>query len=278
LNRDGNSREEGVIETGLIVVAAGYGSFRTEHGAPVPKVVERVRDIPMIAYPLRNGREIGITRTVVVVNPRDRGLVEQAIRYAIRIGAVLTMPEIVEQPTRSGSADAVFRAIPSLRRMGAEKALITYGDMPLWSARTFREVIDADAERVTVTMATVQRDGERFPALESYGRVARTPDKSIERIIEVDDPAITSHQRALFRVNPSLWVWDLRWLESAIPEVVPVQKTDGFGDERYMPPLVGRAVQEGRVVRELALSPTRSREALGVNTQSDLKRVQRYRI
>ena len=266
-----------MIETGMILVAAGYGSFRAEHGVHVPKVAEHVRDIPMIAYPLRNAQEIGITRVVLVVNPRDSAYVQRAITHAIRLGVVKRMPEIVVQPQRTGSADAVRLAIPTLQQMGVEKALITYGDMPLWSARTFRELILADADGVTVTMVTVQRD-DRFPALERYGRVARNPDRTIRKIVEIDDVRMTPHERALPRVNPSLWVWDLAWLERAIPAIEPVEMADGFGNERYMPPLIATAVSEGRIVRELALSPSRSREALGVNSKEELARVQRFRI
>lgn len=261
----------------MILVAAGYGSFRKEHGVDVPKVAENVRDIPMIAYPLRNAQEIGITRVVLVLNPRDRQYIENAIRYAMRIGVVKQMPEIVIQPARAGSADAVHLAIPTMRCMGAEKALVTYGDMPLWSARTFRELVHADADWVTATMVTVQRD-DRFPALERYGRVARNQDRTIRKIVEVDDPKITAHERALPRVNPSLWVWDLAWLERTIPFIETVEKADGYGSERYMPPLIEAAVSEGCVVRELALSPARSREALGVNTKEELARVQRFKI
>lgn len=265
------------MEVGMIVVAAGYGSFRSEHGVPVPKVVELLRNIPLIAYPLRNAREIGITRVVVVLNPRDAPSVVKAIEYAVRVGVLMHMPEIVIQPSRAGSADAVLLAAPLLRKRGVQKALVTYGDMPLWDVRTFRELTFADVTEATATMVTVQR-GEKFPMLERYGRVVRQRDRSIQRIVEVDDPGITVHEQALVRVNPSLWIWDLAWLEDAIPRIVPFKKSDGYGDERYMPPLVGQAVSEGRTVRELALSPLRSREALGVNTLVELQRVQRFKI
>ena len=265
------------MDTGMVVVAAGYGSFRTENGAPVPKVVELVRNIPMIAYPLRNAREIGIRRVAVVLNPRDAGTVVKAIEYAIRIGVVSHMPEIVIQPSRAGSADAVLGAIPMLRKGRIRTALITYGDMPMWSAHTFRRVVDATSDGSTVTMVTVVRN-ERFAPLERYGRIVRRRDGGIRRVIEVDDPMITKEDLAKPRVNPSLWAWDMDWLEDAIPRIVPFKKTDGYGDERYMPPLIGMVVDERRMVSEVPLHAAQSREALGVNTPEELRRLQRFKV
>lgn len=264
------------MQTGMIVVAAGYGTFRTEGKTPVPKVAELLRNIPMIAYPLRNAREIGIQHVTVVLNPRDAESVIKAIEYAIRIGVVLHMPEVVIQQSRAGSADAVLSAIPALRKARIRKALITYGDMPMWSAHTFREVVQTSTIDSTVTMVTVLR--KRFAPLERYGRIVRRRDGSVRCVIEVDDPIITKADLAQPRVNPSLWVWDLPWLEDAVPRIVPFKKSDGFGDERYMPPLIGMAVDERRLVNEVPLRAAQSREALGVNTKAELDRLRRFKI
>ncbi len=255
---------------GCIVVAAGYGSLRSgPDGKPVPKVIERINGIPMIAYPLRMAEHAGITETVVVVNPRDGAAVIAAIKSSVHVGTIRRMPEFVIQHERRGSADAVLRAIPNLRARNIEHALITYGDMPKWSARSTRALLTLHRSHHVVTMATVCRSHE-YPVLDRYGRVVRNSHGEIIGIIEHNSPFITPKGYAIQSVNPSFWIWDLEWLEQMIPKIKPFKKSDGFGDELHMPPLIHMARIDGRVIHECAFSYSVNDEALGVNTLDEL--------
>ncbi|HVU75609.1 MAG TPA: NTP transferase domain-containing protein, partial [Candidatus Paceibacterota bacterium] len=96
------------MRTGLILVAAGYGSLRLLHGRPVPKILEPIHGTPMVVHPIRTALEAGITDIVVVVND----LFGRDIRKAIRMHGPVCEPEFVVQPDRYGSANAVLRALP----------------------------------------------------------------------------------------------------------------------------------------------------------------------
>lgn len=254
---------------GCIVVAAGYGSLREEGGRPVPKVIEKVSGIPMIGRALRAAERSGIQDIVVVTNPRDQDVVLDAITYSMRGGSVRCMPSIVIQPERRGSAEAVLHAIPVLQSHGCDRALITYADMPMWSSSTFRILCAQSHNHHVVTMTTVLRDPD-YPVLERYGRVLRDHDGNITQVMEVNDPRITPEILAIERVNPSLWVWNLKWLRKNIPLIRPFRKTDGYHDELYMPPLIEMASSQGLRINELDLSIPASKEAVGVNTLEEL--------
>jgi bifunctional UDP-N-acetylglucosamine pyrophosphorylase/glucosamine-1-phosphate N-acetyltransferase len=233
-------------------------------------VIERVYGVPIIVRVLQAVEKAGITETMVVVNPRDQDLIQRVVYNGMRDARLLNLPRFVLQPDRYGSADAVYRAIPALQERGVEQALITYGDMPLWSTETIRALVrQSEAIRRVATMVTVPRHAD-FPTLDRYGRVVRDSSGTIERIIEVNDPAITTIELEIERVNPSLWVWDLAWLRSNIPAIIPTKKTDGHPDERHMPPLIARASAHGLGIGELQGTYVLSSEALGVNSQAEL--------
>ncbi len=255
---------------GCIVVAAGYGSLREVDGRPFPKVLETIDGIPLVSRAVRAAEAVGISDVAVVVNPRDRELVTRALAASLRTRAIARFPHMVVQSERRGSADAVLHAIPALRAGGCERALITYGDMPMWSTSTFRLLCSRSTIESVATMVTVPRHPDH-PMLDRYGRVVRNARGNIERIVEVDDVQVTPEIVAIDRVNPSLWIWNLRWLQKAIQCIKPVTKSDGYGDERYMPPLVALAASEGLRIDELSLTMYWSHEARGVNNLADLR-------
>ncbi|MBP9757478.1 MAG: NTP transferase domain-containing protein [Candidatus Pacebacteria bacterium] len=262
------------MHTGMIVVAAGYGSFRETGGhRPIPKVIERVRGLPMVVHPLIAAERMGSAKTVVVVNPRDAEIVVATIAHVHRTGGIRTMPLIVLQPGRFGAADAVQRALPELRNVGVRRVLVTYGDMPEWSADTYQALLMSDRPEHTVTMTTVVRS-DKYPVLDTYGRVLRDAKGNIRSIVEVKGVEVPRRIYVIPHVNPSLWIWNARWLESSIAKITPVKKSDGYGDELYMPPLIEIASSEGRIIGELSLGVQYSHEACGVNSIDELNALQ----
>ncbi len=258
------------------MVAAGYGSLRADRdGRPIPKVVENINGLPIISRSLRMAELAGISDTIVVANPRDHASVVAAIDHSVRAGSVQRMPEIVMQPERRGSADAVRQAIPNLRRRNIDHALITYADMPMWSSESACRLCATHQSSHFVTMATVRRSID-FPVLDRYGRVIRNRGGEIIGVIEYNSPYISPKAYAIQSVNPSFWIWNLEWLTQAIPKIPPFKKSDGFGDELHMPPLIHMTRIAGRYIHECALPPSVSHEALGVNTLEELHSLTRH--
>lgn len=256
------------MDIGLIVVAAGYGSFRTWRGRPVPKVLEPVYGSPLITFPLRAALDAGIKDTVIVVND----LFGSAIRKAVRDFGPACKIEYVVQPDRYGSANAVLRAIPALRRKRVQAVLVVYGDMPFWSSESIRALVAAHTRHAAVTMMLAER--ESFVHIDRYGRVIRDTAGSITRIVEVD--VASEVEASGTEVNPSLWIWDLEWLERNIPHIEPVVGATPGRPEQHLPPLVAMAYQQGRQINEVHLPALRHYEALGVNTSEELDRARAW--
>ena len=88
-------------------------------------------------------------------------------------------------------------------------------------------------------------------------------------IIEPEDDIKNASE--ITTVNPSLYVFDRRWLYRNLHKVQPRDRNDGFAAEIYLPPLVGIAHNDGAGVTEVPLEDPN--EALGINTKEDLELV-----
>ena len=248
-----------------VVIAAGYGSLRTvdESSLPLPKILEPVAGKPMVLRVLETVQKAGCSPWVVVVN-----------RYsALSVSIVLNRaptPYYVVQEDRTGAADAALGAVPWLQEQEVDDFLAIYGDMPLWSPETIERLLCAHrAAASTLSMVTVTRSSE-YPEFDRYGRVIRDTEGNIRRIVEPAEA--TREELDAKSVNPSLWIWRREWFVDHAPHVARTPRADGRASERYLPPLVERVYHCGEKIVEVPLS--RTQEALGVNTLSELHRVQ----
>jgi bifunctional UDP-N-acetylglucosamine pyrophosphorylase/glucosamine-1-phosphate N-acetyltransferase len=260
-----------LMTIGFMLIAAGYGFLRmTETGAPVSKVLEPVRRLPMFLHPLIAAQDAGMTNLVIVANPLYLRAMREETGRALDAGLLSEEPTFVVQPDRYGAAHAVQCAIPAAIARGMSRALVCYGDMPLWSSSTMRWLATASLGSDVVAMATVERSASS-PALDRYGRVVRDESGNIERVVEVNDAS--PEELALSTVNPSLWVWNLAWLARNIPKVDSVERPDGRTREIYMPPLIAMARVQGAFIRETRLPVAWAHEALGVNSHAELSHI-----
>lgn len=248
-----------------VVLAAGQGSISQHGGYPRPKVLEEVDGQPMLVRVIKAVRA-ACDPCIVVVNPRF----ERAIKEALQQEGVEDQVCYAVQPERRGTADAVARALPLLPN-GACHFLVTYADMPLWRSVTMRGLAYGHkTSHAKLSMVTVALNGHHPPGIERYGRIVRDEMGRPQRIVEVFD-AGEEFLAATRTVNPSLWVFDRAWFESRLDQIPLRERDDGFGPERYLPPLVGMASKEGAPIFEFELED--AHEALGVNTEDDLEEV-----
>jgi bifunctional UDP-N-acetylglucosamine pyrophosphorylase/glucosamine-1-phosphate N-acetyltransferase len=244
-----------------IILAAGWGSFKPGF----PKVLESLGDKSILETFLQTVLANSfVTKVVVVVNPNNFGSqIEQACEH---------LPvEIAYQEKRTGAAGAVASALPLVGE--CEDILVGYPDMPLWRPQTMRMLVAQHlAEQATVSMVTVTLNGSH--RLDRYGRVIFDEQGVPLAVFEPDELAWIDRQllAEAKTVNPSLYVFNRRWVEEHISHIVPVSK-DGFEPERHLPRLIPIAHGQNRKMVTLPLHD--ETEALGINTQAELEEVRR---
>ncbi|HEY8281782.1 MAG TPA: NTP transferase domain-containing protein, partial [Leifsonia sp.] len=157
----------------IVVLAAGQG---TRMKSATPKLLHPLAGMPIIAHVLATARQLDAAHVLTVVrHERDR-LVEV-------VSAELPESIIVDQDEVPGTGRAVELALAALPGEFTGDVLVVNGDVPLLDAATLRRLVES--HRSGGAAATILSS---FPADASgYGRIVRTADGHLDRIVEHKD-------------------------------------------------------------------------------------------
>jgi UDP-N-acetylglucosamine diphosphorylase/glucosamine-1-phosphate N-acetyltransferase len=230
-----------------IILAAGKG---TRMHSDIAKVLHTLGGEPLLAWPLRAARAAGSTRIIVVIGHQGEKIREQ-----------FPDPELifVEQKELLGTGHAVLQAREAFQERN-EEIVILCGDVPLIKPGTIRALYEkrkSDGAAVTVLTTIVEEP-------KGYGRVIKSEDGRVERIVEEKDA--TADERLVREINTGIYCVLSRFLFTAVA---------GLGDnnaqrEYYLTDIVEIACKEGGRATSLAISDPA--EVAGINTPEDLQR------
>jgi bifunctional UDP-N-acetylglucosamine pyrophosphorylase/glucosamine-1-phosphate N-acetyltransferase len=230
-------------------MAAGEG---TRMRSSTPKMLHPVCGRPMVAWPILAAREAGAGQVAAIVSPNQdisQGLPDQV--------------EIVIQPTSDGTGGAVRAALPLIE--GAETVLVLSGDHPLITAENIAGLLDAhEREGAAATMLTIELDEPG-----SYGRVVRTPEGEVERVVEAKaEGDASAEQLAIREINAGTYAFQAGSLVEALSKL----SNDNAQGEYYLPDVVPALREAGHTVaahlsEDLGVT-------MGVNNRADLAAVE----
>jgi bifunctional UDP-N-acetylglucosamine pyrophosphorylase/glucosamine-1-phosphate N-acetyltransferase len=232
----------------VLIMAAGQG---TRMVSSLPKVLHPVCGRPMIEWVIGAARGAGADRVVCVTRP-GAGLAEHLD------GSV----EVAEQTEGEGTGSAVLAAREAIEEAGT--VVVLSGDHPLMTPEVVAAMIEE--HRQSGAPATLLTTESLDPA--RYGRVVRSPDGTIEKIVETKDTAgVPPEVLAIREVNIGTYAFDSRALLHALDRVGET------GGERYLTDVVAILRSEGH---HLAAHVTEDRlAAVNVNTRVDLANIER---
>ena len=226
-----------------VVLAAGLG---TRMKSELPKVLHAVAGRPMLGHALASLAALSPTRTVVVTGPNMDA-----------VAGVAASAEIVIQPERLGTADAVKAARAALDSFTGD-VLIAYGDTPLVRPETYRAVVDA--RRANGAALAVL--GFRPADPTGYGRFIVEPDGALAAIVEERDA--DEAQRAIGLCNSGIMAVDGGLLFDLLDRI----RSDNAKGEYYLTDMVAVARQAGHSVAYIETAD--ESETLGVNSRAEL--------
>lgn len=241
--------DPGVSSPLVLVMAAGEG---TRMRSLTPKMLHPVCGRPMVAWPIEAAREAGAGRVAAIVSPNQdivQGLPDQV--------------QIVTQPQPDGTGGAVRAALPLIE--DAETVLVLSGDHPLITAENIARLLDAHGkEGAAATMLTIELDQPG-----SYGRVVRTNEGGVERVVEAKAAGDASAEHLAIReINAGTYVFQAGPLAEALSQLA----NDNAQGEYYLPDVVPAMREAGHTVaahlsEDLGVT-------MGVNNRADLAAVE----
>ncbi len=240
------------MDTSAIILAAGQGT-RMNH-PELPKVLVPLGGRPLVRYVLDTLGSLGMNDPVIVLKYK-----------ADMVRKTLGAQRYVEQDERVGTGAAAFAAEPELGTVDG-LIYIANGDNPFFSVATYASLRDALRDPSTVLALAMGRV-EVGGSTERFGRILRSSDGSVERIVEYKDAA--DAERAVTECNAGLYLARSDWLWGALRRIEPSAVTG----EYYITDLVGLAIADGQRVAGVPVHD--DYEAHGVNTPQELNEAER---
>jgi bifunctional UDP-N-acetylglucosamine pyrophosphorylase/glucosamine-1-phosphate N-acetyltransferase len=218
----------------VIVLAAGQG---TRMKSTTPKILHRLAGVPIVGHVLATARELSPAHVVVVVRHE---------RDAVATTILELLPEavIVDQDEIPGTGRAVQQAIAALPSGFAGDVMIVSGDVPLLDVATLTGLLDA--HRAGAAAATLL--SAYFDDATGYGRIVRTDDGSVDRIVEQKDA--TPEELGIHEVNSGSYVFHLEPLRQQLAHV----DTDNSQGEMYITDVIGLLRAAGSEVTAVPVS------------------------
>ena len=235
----------------VVVLAAGEG---TRMRSRRPKVLHTIGGRSLVEHAVGAARGTHPEHLVVVVR-HHRDLVAE------HVAGLDPDVLVADQDEVPGTGRAVECGLGVLPADLDGTVLVTYGDVPLLTAETLNDLLEAHtsaAAAVTVITATV-------PDPTGYGRVVRDADGAVSAIVEQRDA--TPEQLAVGEINSGLYAFDLAVLRGALARVGSANAQG----ERYLTDVVAIARADGLRVGAHAVADLWQTE--GVNDKVQLARL-----
>lgn len=211
----------------------------------LPKVLQPLAGAPLLRHVLDTAAQLAPAAVHLV-----HGHGAEAVRAAIP-DAGLTW---VLQAEQKGTGHAVMQAMPGIP--DDHLVLVLYGDVPLLSAATLRELVAAADERA-MALLTVQLADPT-----GYGRIVRDARGRVKAIVEQNDA--TAAQRRIKEGNTGVMAVRAATLRGWLKKL----GNRNAQGEYYLTDVVAMAVKDGIAVR--ALQAADEAEVLGVNDRRQL--------
>jgi bifunctional UDP-N-acetylglucosamine pyrophosphorylase / glucosamine-1-phosphate N-acetyltransferase len=211
------------------------------------KVLHPLAGKTLIQRVLELVQEAGASRVVVVL-----GHQADEVRR--------TLPESVDsviQEPQLGTGHAVQVAADKLKRLGARRLLVHYGDEALVRPSSLRRLLACGV----TAQAPIAVLNARVKNPHGYGRVIRLADGGVERMVEEVDA--TPQQRLIDEIWSGTMLVDTGWLWPNLGQLPLSPK-----GEYYLPELVNLARAQGLTVH--ATLTDDEEEVLGVNDRAQL--------
>jgi len=238
-----------------IVLAAGKGRRIGSEKEGIPKAMRIVNGKPMIDYVVK---ELSFVNEIILVVGYKKEQIYDYLgnRYSYAI-----------QEEQLGTGHAVKCAGEFFADYDGP-VLVTFGDMPLLTAKTYRKVFKAynDSIRKNNPVACVMLSVFLKDISLPYGRVIRDNKKNYVRIIE--EPDCTEEQKKINEVFFGVMLFNgkkLGWILNRMTN-------KNAQNEYYLTDLPTLLKEEGEKV--IVCSIKNQEEVYGVNTLEDLYRVE----
>lgn len=230
-----------------VILAAGKGTRMKSE--TTPKVLHQIMGKELLGYVLDNVKDITNEQYVIVGHHAQE--VEKYLQKNYETAkTVLQSPQL-------GTGHAVSMVCPYLENYDG-LVLILCGDTPLIKAQTLKEFIDFHKS----TNSDISVMSTMFDNPTGYGRIIRTSDNQVEKIVEEKDA--TPEQKAVKEVNAGIYCLDWAKVKNSFSQL----KSNNAQGEYYLVDIISWGRENNLNVNAYVLDD--SDEIYGINSRQNL--------
>lgn len=233
----------------VIILAAGDGSRLR---SSTPKIFHKIAGLSLIGHVLRTVHEIDADEIVAVLKPSYRDYEIEFSEDAAR----------AYQETPRGTADAASCGFSQLKQQDNGWCFVLYGDIPLISAETLKNMIEMQSTDASVVILAMSSENSA-----GLGKLEPAEEEgTVKSVIEAKDAS--EFDLVIPLCNAGLMV-KKSVLKEFLPKIKPSEKTG----EYYLTDIVNLAYRAGLKCRYYQAD---AEELSGANTREELSRLERY--
>ena len=236
----------------VVILAAGMGKRMQ---SALPKVLHPLAGKPLLSHVIDTARGLAPSRLCVIYGHGGAAVLKLLDGYKTSHALMI---DAAEQTQQLGTGHAVQQAVSLLD--DSVSTLILYGDVPLTSAASLQQLVQA-AGNDKLAILTVEQD-DPF----GLGRIVREHG-AIVRIVEEKDA--TPEERAIREINSGIMVAPTVQLKQWLSAL----SNDNAQGEYYLTDIVAQAVADGVAVT--SAHPAAVWEVAGVNSKVQLAQLER---
>ena len=234
----------------VVILAAGLG---TRMKSKMAKVLHRAGGMTLVEQVVEIATAITAPKHMVVVTGHQAARVQEVTAH--------TGVKYAMQSEQKGTGHAVMCCRDVVPGNGL--LVVLYGDAPLISSATLRELLcsQADSNAAATVLTTMLDDPS------GYGRIIRDAAGNVEAIVE--EKAATPEQAKVREINSGIYCFNAEALWKHIDRI----GTDNPAKEYYLTDIVEIFRRTGHTVAPMLLAS--SEEVLGINTRVELAEADR---
>lgn len=233
----------------VVILAAGKG---TRMHSRLPKVLQPLAQRPLLHHVISTARQMNAAEVISVIG---HGAQQVRDAFADESGLCWCMQE-----EQLGTGHAVKQALDWVS--DDDCVLILYGDVPLISAATLNNLVEAVDDQHPLSLLTLVLDDA-----EGYGRIVRDDDGCVLEIVEQKDAS--EAQKQIREINTGI----MAVRGHSLIEWLGRLRNDNAQGEFYLTDIIAMAVADGFLVK--TSSPKLELEVLGVNNKIQLQQLER---
>ncbi len=240
--------------TAVVIMAAGKGTRMKN--PEMAKVMYEVDGKPMVRHVVETAQRIGSSRIIVIVGHQRQSVIEY-LRKTFGDGV-----GFAEQVEQRGTGHAIMQTGPLLKDFDGD-VIVLSGDVPLLRQSTLEELQACHRrENAAATILTADVGDPK-----GYGRMVRSADGSVERIVEERDADEAT--RRIREINSGIYIFRRPVLFDALSKITPQNSQN----EYYLTDVFHHIRAAG--LRIAALKAADFDELRGVNTVEQLEEIRK---